>query len=129
MGSYIYIVSGGFREIIEPIVKDYNIPTNNIFANEFSYEHDGYVNGINDKSLLSNSDGKIRAVKTLALSNGAYVIGDGSTDLEIQTVKGINAFICFIENINRKTVSSKADYIASSFDDVLQIIKKIEQDE
>ena len=118
----IYIVSGGFKEIIEPIVKEYGISRKNIFANEFMYDSNGYINGINEESLLSHSDGKIRATKTLNLSNGGYVIGDGSTDLEIKTVEGIKAFICFTENVDRKTVSSKADYIASDFHEVIKII-------
>ena len=118
----IYIVSGGFKEIIEPIVKEYGISRKNIFANEFIYDSNGYINGINEESLLSHSDGKIRATKTLNLSNGGYVIGDGSTDLEIKTVEGIKAFICFTENVDRKTVSSKADYIASNFHEVIKII-------
>ena len=118
----IYIVSGGFKEIIEPIVKEYGISRKNIFANEFMYDSNGYINGINEESLLSHSDGKIRAAKTLNLSNGGYVIGDGSTDLEIKTVEGIKAFICFTENVDRKTVSSKADYIASNFHEVIKII-------
>jgi len=118
----MYIVSGGFKEIIEPIVKAYGIPSKNIFANEFSYDNKNYINGINEEALLSHSDGKIRAVKTLNLSHKGYVIGDGSTDLEIKTVEGIKAFICFTENIDRKTVSSKADYIAPNFHEVIKII-------
>jgi len=129
MGHNIYIISGGFKEIIEPIVKDYNIPSNNIFANEFNYDENDYINGINENSLLSYSDGKIRAVKTLNLPNGAYIVGDGSTDLEVETAKEITAFICFTENIHRKNVSSKSKYIAQSFYDVLKIIEKIENND
>ncbi len=129
MGQNIYIVSGGFKEIINPIVKGYNIPSNNIFANEFNYDENDYINGINENSLLSYSDGKIRAVNTLNLPNGAYIIGDGSTDLEVETVKEITAFICFTENVHRKKVSSKSNYIAQSFCDVLEIIEKIESND
>jgi D-3-phosphoglycerate dehydrogenase len=118
----IYIISGGFIEIIEPIVKEYGIPKQNIFANEFIYNSNGYINGINEETLLCHSDGKIRAVKTLNLSHGGYVIGDGSTDLEIKAVEGIKAFICFTENVDRKAVSSKADFIASNFHKVIKII-------
>ena len=118
----IYIVSGGFKEIIEPIVKGYGIPSKNIFANEFTYDNNDYINGINEEALLSYSDGKIRAVKTLNLSNLGYVVGDGSTDLEVKVVNGIKAFICFTENIDRKGVSTKADYIASNFDEVIKIV-------
>ena len=73
---------------------------------------------------MSYSDGKIRVVKNLNLENGAYIIGDGSTDLELKKVRGVNAFICFTENINRISVSSKADYIASDLDQVFNIIDK-----
>ena len=118
----VYIVSGGFKEIITPIVKDFGIEDNHVFGNQFRYDSRGFINGINNKSLLSYSDGKIRAVETLDLENGAYVIGDGSTDLELKKVKGITSFICFVENINRKSVSSKADYIASNLNQVFEII-------
>ena len=64
---------------------------------------------------------KLKA-KTLNLSNGGYVIGDGSTDLEIKAIEGVKAFICFTENVDRKAVSSKADYIASNFHKVIKII-------
>ena len=118
----VYIISGGFKEIITPIVKDFGIEDNHVFGNQFRYDSKGFINGINNKSLLSYSDGKIRAVETLNLENGAYVIGDGSTDLELKKVKGITSFICFVENINRKSVSSKADYIASNLNQVFEII-------
>ena len=120
----IYIVSGGFKEIIIPIVRDFGINENHVFGNDFTYNDKGFVTGISNQSPLSYSDGKIRVVKNLNLENGAYIIGDGSTDLELKQVKGISAFICFTENINRVSVSSKADYIASDLDQVFNIIDK-----
>ena len=54
--------------------------------------------------------------------NDAFVMNAWARDLEIKNVRGIKAFICFIENIERKAVSSKADYIASSFQEVIKII-------
>ena len=38
ISNRIYIVSGGFKEIIIPIVKDYGIFPDHIFANEFKYD-------------------------------------------------------------------------------------------
>jgi len=119
----IYIVSGGFKEIIAPIVKEFGIDNANIFANEFTYDNKGFITGVDDRSLLSYSDGKIRALKEIDITSGAYVIGDGSTDLEMRQVKDVSAFICFIENINRLSVSNQADYIASNLDEVFQIIE------
>ena len=34
----IYIISGGFKEVIYPIVKNFNIKYSNIYANDFLYE-------------------------------------------------------------------------------------------
>tara|TARA_Y100000996_G_scaffold414888_1_gene407248 strand:- start:4736 stop:5398 length:663 start_codon:yes stop_codon:yes gene_type:complete len=119
----IYIVSGGFKEIIIPIVSDYGISKSNVYANEFIYNDKDYISGINAKSPMSYSDGKIRALKEINFTTEAFVIGDGSTDLEMKTVNGIRAFICFTENIVRKSVSEKADYVASNLDEVFQIIE------
>ena len=119
----IYIVSGGFKEIIIPIVSDYGISKSNVYANEFIYNDKDYISGINAKSPMSYSDGKIRALKKINFTTEAFVIGDGSTDLEMKTVNGIRAFICFTENIVRKSVSEKADYVASNLDEVFQIIE------
>jgi len=119
----IYIVSGGFKEIIIPIVSDYGISKSNVYANEFIYNDKDYISGINAKSPMSYSDGKIRALKEINFTTEAFVIGDGSTDLEMKTLNGIRAFICFTENIVRKSVSEKADYVASNLDEVFQIIE------
>ncbi len=119
----IYIVSGGFKEIIIPIVSNYGISKSNVYANEFIYNDKDYISGINAKSPMSYSDGKIRALKEINFTTEAFVIGDGSTDLEMKTVNGIRAFICFTENIFRKSVSEKADYVASNLDEVFQIIE------
>ena len=121
----IYIISGGFKEIIIPIVKDFGISEEHVFANQLTYDKEGFINGVDTKSDLSYSDGKIKALKTLSLKYGAYVIGDGSTDLDMKQVNGVNAFICFTENINRVSISSKADYTASNLDQVFNIIDKV----
>ena len=95
---------------------------------EFKYNTKGYIDGINENNLLSYSDGKIKILHTLNLRNGAYVIGDGNTDLEMKNVKGVKAFLCFTENIDRPSVSTKADYIAPSLDDAFKFINKKESD-
>ena len=39
----IYIISGGFKEIITPLVKDYGIHEDHVFANKFRYDEKGYI--------------------------------------------------------------------------------------
>ena len=123
LSNRIYIISGGFKEIIIPIVEKFGIDKDRVFANEFTYDKNDFISGINENSVLSYSDGKIRALKKIDISSGAYIIGDGSTDLEMKQVDGVIAFICFIENIDRQSVSKKADYIASNLDEVFRIIE------
>ena len=37
-GKTVYLVSGGFRQIIEPVAEILNIPKSNIFANQILYK-------------------------------------------------------------------------------------------
>ena len=39
----VYLISGGFRCIIEPIARQLNIPMTNVFANEFFFNAAGKV--------------------------------------------------------------------------------------
>ncbi len=126
MKDNIYIVSGGFKEIIYPVVQDFGILKNHIFANEFTYNDKDNITGINEQSDLSHSNGKLVALKKINLNKRAYVIGDGMTDFEMTQNKEVKAFICFTENVHRLEVSNKTNYSASNLDDVFKIIQEIE---
>ena len=117
----IYIISGGFKEIIYEVVKDFGINKNQIFANEFKYS-DNKVAGIDNKNPLSSKDGKIKALESLKLEEPIYVVGDGYTDFEMKYVKEVKGFICYVENINRPSVSKLADYVAKDLDDTFRYI-------
>ena len=57
-----FIVSGGFHEIIYPIIKPFGIPRKNIFANEFIYNKNNNIYSINDENMLSKDQGKVEFV-------------------------------------------------------------------
>tara|TARA_Y100001970_G_scaffold8767_2_gene10172 strand:- start:320 stop:1003 length:684 start_codon:yes stop_codon:yes gene_type:complete len=117
-----YIISGGFLQIIKPIMKDYNIPEKNIFANELIFDKDGYITSINKKNPLSKNLGKIEIAKKI--KGEKIIIGDGYTDYEIKKYKFASKFIQHIENINRKNLNSKADLISNSLDESISYIIK-----
>ena len=119
-----YVVSGGFKEIIDPIASHLGFKKENIFANTFSFKNN-IVNGIDKKNLLSNDKGKVEILKNHININGknTIIIGDGFTDYEIKKYNEAKYFIQFIENINRKSLNSKADLIASNFDQIIEFIK------
>ena len=119
--SNCYIVSGGFIEIIYPILKPFNISKKNIFANQFIYDHYENIISIDDKNPLSKDKGKVEIAKKIPGQN--IIIGDGYTDYEIKKFRCAEKFIQFSENINRSILNPLADYTAYNFNDVINYIE------
>jgi len=115
----IYIISGGFYEMIYPIVAMYGIAADHVFANEFTFDAHGNVSGFNAENLLAQTKGKVLKIKSLDFQGDVFVIGDGFTDYEIKESGLANKFFAFTENVKRETVTSKADHIVPSLDEFL----------
>jgi len=119
--SNCYVISGGFIEIICPVLKSFNIPVENIFANNFIYDNEDNIISVDDNNPLSRDKGKIEIAKNILGQN--IIIGDGYTDYEIKKFGYAEKFIQFSENINRPVLNSIADYTAYSFNDVRKYIE------
>ena len=119
----IYIISNGFKDFVVPIVMDYGIKPENVFANEFVYDESEKISGFNEDNPLSKNNGKPETIRSLKLEGDIYVIGDGYTDYEIKASGVANKFYAFTENVHRPSVSSKADHIAPSLDEILYVNK------
>lgn len=121
--EYIYIVSGGFKEFIVPIVKEYGIPEKNVFANEFYFDKKGKITGYDKDNILAKRGGKIKLLKKLKLKGDINVIGDGYTDYELKQAGIADKFYAFTENIEREKVLKKADHVTPSIDEFLFVNK------
>ena len=119
----IYIISNGFHAFIDPIVMEYGIKQENIFANRFQFDEQGNVTGFDKENPLSANNGKVEQLKRLNLPGDVYVIGDGYTDYEIKHAGLANKFFAFTENVERENVLKNADHIAPSFDEFLYLNK------
>ena len=119
----IYIVSGGFKECIVPVVEPFSIAPNHILANTFKLNKKGQITGYDKNNPLSNNNGKAIAVKKLKLSGTIYAVGDGYTDYQIKQSGAAKYFIAFTENVKRQPVIEKADHIVSNIDEFLYIIR------
>jgi len=119
----VFIVSGGFKEFICPVVANYHIPEKNVYANTFLFDDEGYIYGFDEKNPLSEEGGKVKLLKELKLEGKVYGIGDGYSDFQLKESGMIEKFYAFTENIERASVSSKADHIAPTFDEFLYINK------
>ncbi|WP_209330274.1 phosphoglycerate dehydrogenase [Lunatimonas salinarum] len=119
----IYIISNGFKDFILPIVAEYGIREENVFANEFIYDDAEQIVDFNRENPLSKNNGKPETIKRLNLEGDIYVVGDGYTDYEIKASGVANKFYAFTENVNRPKVLAKADHVAPSFDEILYVNK------
>ncbi|GAB4336456.1 MAG: hypothetical protein OHK0038_14680 [Flammeovirgaceae bacterium] len=119
----VLIISNGFKDFINPVVTEYGIKPENIYANTFEFDKDGNIIGYDRKNPLAQPKGKVILMKELNLQGEVFVIGDGYTDYQIKEAGLASKFFAFTENISRTNVTEKADHIAPSFDEVLYINK------
>src|ERR1700754_4045878 len=119
----VLIVSGGFKEFITPVVTEYFIKKENIYANTFVFdEHDNII-GYDRENPLSQEGGKVKLLRQMNLPGEIFGIGDGYSDFQLKESGLIKKFFAFTENIERKSVAEKADHITPSFDEFLYINK------
>ena len=119
----IWIVSGGFKEVITPIVSEFGIAENHILANSFIYKKNQVI-GCDRNNDLFKDKGKIKAINNLNLGNDIIIIGDGFTDYEVYSEGVAKVFICYTENITRKSIVEKSSYTASSFNEAIDILNQ-----
>lgn len=116
-----WIVSGGFKEFITPVVSPYGFKANNIYANTFTFDDNGYINGYDQANPLSDEGGKVKLLKELNIQGRIFGIGDGYSDFQLKESGMIEKFFAFTENISRKSVTDKADHVTPSFDEFLYV--------
>jgi D-3-phosphoglycerate dehydrogenase len=115
----IFIVSSGFKEFIVPIATELGIRADHVYANEFRFDEDDNIIGIDESNVLSTDGGKIKLLESLKLEGEVYAIGDGYTDYQLKESGLASRFYAFTENVERPKVMAVADHIATSFDDFL----------
>lgn len=115
----IYVISAGFREFIVPIVAEYGIPSERVFANTFTFDKKGKITGFDKENVLSQSGGKVKALESLGLVGEIFVVGDGYSDYQMKMGGDRVKFFAFTENIHRESASANADHIAPSLDEFL----------
>lgn len=117
--SNIYIVSNGFKDFITPIVEPFGINADQVYANEFVFDKEGNIIGLDKDNLLSSNGGKPKQIEALNLEGEIFVIGDGYTDYEIKKDGVADKFFAFTENIKRASVLANADHETPNLDEFL----------
>jgi phosphoserine phosphatase len=110
----VYLITGGFHSIVDPVAKELNIPLKNVFANQLLFNEDGSYAGFDENEMTSDSGGKGRVLEYLRKKYNyqrIIMIGDGATDMEADA----DGFIGFGGNIVREVVRDSAPWFVNSF--------------
>jgi len=102
------ILSGGFRQLIEPLAREIGI--DHVEAVPLLLDDDGNYLGYDAAHPASHTMGKckvIREWREAMLPTATVMMGDGASDLE--TRECVDAFICYTGVVDRPGVSSGAD--------------------
>ncbi|XP_031633304.1 phosphoserine phosphatase-like [Contarinia nasturtii] len=115
----IYLISGGFRCLVEPIAEEIGIPFDHVFANILYFHYNGSYAGFDTNQPTSRTGGKSEVINTIRQSLGQQgnvnitMIGDGATDLE--AAPPANNFIGYGGNVVREEVHKRAKYYIIDF--------------
>ena len=118
----ILIISGGFTELIAPVVEDFKIKKDQIYANEFIFNKNGIIKTISEETLTYKHRTKAHLVKSLNLKGVTHIIGDGITDCDVWRKGYADEFYAFTENMERTVVVNNSKNIINCLDDYIKII-------
>ncbi|KAG4079340.1 hypothetical protein HA402_008032 [Bradysia odoriphaga] len=120
----VYLISGGFDCLIEPVATELGIPIENMFANKLHFHFNGEYAGFDTNQPTSRSGGKGEAINTIRkeLADNAYItmVGDGATDLEASPPA--DSFVGYGGNVVRDEVRNGANYYITDFEKLTQAL-------
>ena len=116
----VYLVSGGFRQMIYPLADILNIPRERVFANNILHDSEGKYAGFDRDEPTSRAGGKAVVVGKLKEEfgyNPLFVIGDGATDMEARPPADI--FVGFGGIVVREKVRAGADWFVTDMQELI----------
>jgi len=124
-GTEVYLVSGGFRQMIHPVADLLGLPRGNVFANTVLFDEAGRYAGFDREEFTSRAGGKAEALRHLQAERGhaeLVMVGDGATDLEARQEGGASAFVAYGGNVTREAVALAADWFVLDFQELIQAL-------
>lgn len=109
----VFLVSGGFRQIIHPLAESLDIPVSQVFANNLLFDGSGNYTGFDPEEFTSRSGGKKEAVVHIKKNWGlktVVMVGDGATDAEAKDPSGADLFIGYGGTVFREGVAKRSDW-------------------
>lgn len=125
-GVKVFLVSGGFRQIIEPLAEQLGIPKGHVFANNLLFGREGGYAGFDPEEFTSRSGGKREAVRHIRKAFGmetVAMVGDGATDAEAKGDEGAELFIGYGGTVFREGVAERADWYVMRIDEITSVLR------
>ena len=126
-GKTVYLVSGGFRQMIAPVAERLGVPNENIFANNILFDEAGEYESFDPTEFTSKAGGKAEAVKHIKAKFGhgtMAMVGDGATDLESRAPGGADVFVGYGGVQQREAVMEGADWFVTDFDKFIEVVSE-----
>eukprot|EP00882_Tetradesmus_deserticola_P011144 GHRQ01011785.1.p1 GENE.GHRQ01011785.1~~GHRQ01011785.1.p1 ORF type:complete len:269 (+),score=72.87 GHRQ01011785.1:202-1008(+) len=124
-GKAVFLVSGGFRQIIHPIAESLGIPLSHVHANRLLFKEDGSYAGFDAEEFTSRSGGKAEAVRDIKRKfsyDRIVMVGDGATDMEARQEDAANIFIGYGGVVERPNIAAQADWYIYDIHALLQAL-------
>ncbi len=122
-GTHVFLISGGFRQMIIPVAEAVGIPHHRIFANNILFDEDGGYAGFDTNEPTSADGGKPKVIKMLKDTYGyetVVMVGDGATDM--QAKPPADAFIGYGGTSVRENVKAGADLFIMDFNSLVEAL-------
>ncbi|GIL65429.1 hypothetical protein Vafri_19184 [Volvox africanus] len=126
-GQEVFLVSGGFRQIIHPLAEALGIPLSHVFANSILFDADGKYAGFDESEFTCRSGGKPAAIRHIKEKYGydsVVMVGDGATDMEARLEGAASLFIGYGGVVVRKNIAEKADWYIMDIQQLIDALQK-----
>lgn len=119
-GTHVFLVSGGFTQMIHPIADELGVPRARVFANTllFGGGADGAFAGFDEAAPTGRDGGKADVLRALKAAHGyapLIMVGDGATDLQARPPA--DAFVGYGGIAARDVVMKGADWFVRDWDE------------
>lgn len=120
----VFILSGGFSDLIKPFAGYLNIPTTNVFAVDINWDSEGGFESLNeDNGFVASKINGAEKIKHQFAGGKTLAVGDGYTDYMLYE-KGIAThFIAYTEHAARDKVIKVAPKCAKDSGELKKLLR------
>jgi phosphoserine phosphatase len=125
-GTAVYLVSGGFTQMILPVADALRVPRARVHANTLLFDAaTGAFAGFDEAAPTSRDGGKAAVLRALKAAHGyapLIMVGDGATDLQARPPA--DAFVGYGGVVEREVVRKGADWFVKDWAEFTALVEE-----